>query len=142
MVDEWLGFGDCRLAPEARSFETPRFHGLPCGEDKVASALQHGFHLLDAQLPPGKLREIAVAEKFTERSPMPCERTVDLTDQIAQKLLGRSMRSAHRKCLLDEGTHDLGDQVGEGARLLRAQKLAGGQEFFERNFIKIGRAHV
>src|SRR5580692_4313005 len=107
MVDGCLGFGDCRLAPKARVFETPRFHGLPCGEDEVASALQHGFHLRDAQLPPRELREIAVAEKFAERSPMPCEGTVGVNDQIAQKLLGRSMCGAHRKRLLDEGANDL-----------------------------------
>src|SRR5580704_18875794 len=107
MVNEGLSFGDCRLASEARRFETPGFHGPLCGEDEVASALQHGFHLRDAQLPPGKLREIAVAEKFAERSPMPCERTVGVNDKIAQKLLGRSMCGAHRKRLLDEGANDL-----------------------------------
>jgi hypothetical protein len=83
MVDGCLGFGDCRLAPEALGFENPRFNGLPCGEDEVASALQHGFHLRDAQLPPRELREIAVAEKFAERSPMPCKWAVGVSNQIA-----------------------------------------------------------
>ena len=68
--------------------------------------------------------------------------SVGLTDQIAQKFLGRSMRGAHRKCLLDEGTHDLRDKVGEGASLFRAQKLPGGQELFERNFVRELRAQL
>jgi len=126
MVDGWLGLGDRRPGPESPGFGTPRFHGLSRGEDEVAGALVHGFHLRDAEPPHRELCEIAVAEKFAEGVAVPCERAVCVGDKIAKKLLGRSMCGAYRERLLDKGAYDLRDQVREGVRLLRTEELAGG----------------
>src|SRR5215472_124527 len=136
MVDGWLGLGDRRSGPESPGFGAPRFHGLSRGEDEVAGALQHRFHLRNTELPFRELREIAVAKKFAECAAVPCERAVCVGDKIVKKLLGRSMCGAYREGLLDEGAYDLRDQVREGVRLLRADELACGQEFLERDFIR------
>lgn len=136
MVDGWLGLRDRRLRCKGRGGGTLRFRGPPRGQNEVARAFQHRLHLRNSKLPPRKLRKIAVAQEFTECVAVPCERAVGVDNKIVKKLLRRSMRGAHRESLLDEGAHGLGDQVGKGVRLFRAEELTRGQEFLESGFIR------
>src|SRR5271165_1798478 len=126
MINRWLGLGDRRLGPESRGFGMPRLYGLSRGEDEVAGALKHRFHLRDAEPPHRELREIAVAKEFVEGVAVRCERAFCVGDKIVKKLLGRSMRGAYREGLLDKRTHHARDQVREGARVLRTEKPACG----------------
>ena len=93
----WLSLRDRRLGRGSGFFRTPAFERTPCDEDEVASALQHRFHLRNAESPLGELGKIAVAKEFAEGIPVGSERAIRIGDQITKKFLRRAMGGTNRE---------------------------------------------
>ena len=97
-------------------------------EDEGASAVEHGLHTGLGEIPAREFCEVAVFEEGDEGLAVRRQGRIGLRGEFVQELVGRAMRGAHRKSLLDEAANDLGYRDGKLARGFRMDERARGFE--------------